>query len=98
MFSLSAMGLLYLYLMGYKSWVRNGILITSILPIAFFANVVRVMVLVTYYFGDEAGQGFVHGFAGILLFVIALLFLFALDWVLGLFFKRGGLIQGKEVR
>jgi exosortase B len=92
LFSLSAMGLLYLYLMGYKSWVRNGILIASILPIAFFANVVRVMllVLVTYYFGDEAGQGFVHGFAGILLFVIALLFLFALDWALGIFIKQTG--------
>lgn len=90
MFSLSAMGLLYLYLMGYRSWLRNGILIASILPIAFFANVVRVMilVLVTYHLGDEAGQGFLHGFAGVLLFVVALLLLFALDWVLGFFFKN----------
>ncbi len=89
MFSLSAMGLLYLYLMEHKSWLRNGLIIASILPVAFFANVMRVMVLVlvTYYLGDEAGQGFLHGFAGILLFVIALLLLFALDWVLGFFFK-----------
>lgn len=85
MFSLSAMGLLYLYLMQRASWLRNGILIASLLPIAFAANVVRViiLVLVTYHFGDEAGQGFVHGFAGILLFIISLLFLFALDGVLG---------------
>lgn len=89
MFSLSAMGLLYLYLMGHPSWLRNGILIASILPIAFVANVIRVMilVLVTYHFGDEAGQGFVHGFAGIVLFIVALLILFALDGLLGLFFK-----------
>ncbi|MCU0842312.1 MAG: exosortase B [Thiobacillaceae bacterium] len=89
MFSLSAMGLLYLYLMEHKSWARNAILIASILPIAFAANVVRVMVLVlvTYHFGDEAGQGFIHDSAGIVLFVVALLFLFALDGVLGLFFK-----------
>jgi len=88
MFSLSAMGLLYLYLMRHTSWLRNGILIAAILPIAFFANVVRVMVLVliTYHFGDEAGQGFLHGVAGILLFVIALLVLFALDAVLGWIF------------
>lgn len=89
MFSLSAMGLLYLYLMGHKSWARNGILIASILPIAFLANIIRVMilVLVTFHFGDEAGQGFVHDFAGIFLFVVALLILFALDSLLGLIFK-----------
>lgn len=89
MFSLSAMGLLYLYMVGHKSWVRNAILIASILPIAFFANIVRVMILVliTYHLGDEAGQGFLHGFAGVMLFVIALLLLFALDGVLGFIFK-----------
>lgn len=92
MFSLSAMGLLYLYLMEHKNWLRNGILIASILPIAFFANIVRVMslVLVTYHLGDEAGRGFLHGFAGILLFVSALLFLFALDGALGFSFKTAG--------
>jgi exosortase B len=85
MFSLSAMGLLYLHLMQRTSVSRNLILIASILPIAFVANVIRVviLVLVTYYFGDEAGQGFVHGFAGILLFVVGLLFLFAMDALLG---------------
>lgn len=100
MFSLSAMGLLYLYLMRRTSPARNLILIASILPIAFAANVVRVMilVLVTYHFGDEAGQGFVHDFAGILLFVVGLLFLFALDGLLGLFFPDKPVDQsGKEI-
>jgi exosortase B len=88
MFSLSAMGLLYLYLMRHTSTTRNLIIVAAILPIAFVANIVRVMVLVlvTYYLGDEAGQGFLHGFAGIMLFVIGLLFLFALDGVLGFIF------------
>jgi exosortase B len=88
MFSLSAMGLLYLYLMQRTSVTRNLIIMAAILPIAFVANVVRVMVLilVTYHMGDEAGQGFLHGFAGIMLFVIGLLFLFVLDWVLGFIF------------
>ena len=88
MFTLSAMGLLYLYLMQRTSLARNLIIMAAILPIAFAANVVRVMVLilVTYHLGDEAGQGFLHGFAGIMLFVIGLLFLFALDAVLGFFF------------
>lgn len=88
MFSLSAMGLLYLYLMQHTSVARNIIIMAAILPIAFAANIVRVMVLilVTYHLGDEAGQGFLHGFAGIMLFVIGLLFLFALDGVLGFIF------------
>jgi exosortase B len=87
-FSLSAMGLLYLYLMEHRSLSRNLILILCIVPIAFFANVARVLVLVlvTYYFGNDAGQGFIHGFAGILLFVVGLLFLFALDAILGFIF------------
>jgi exosortase B len=85
MFSLSAMGLLYLYIMQHRSWIRNGVLIASLLPIAFVANTVRViiLVLVTYHFGYEAGQGFVHKFAGILLFIFSLLFLVALDGLLG---------------
>jgi exosortase B len=84
MFSLSALGLLYLYLTRYQSWLHNGLVLASILPIAFCANIVRVMilVLVTYHFGDAAGQGFVHGFSGMLLFIIALLGLFAFDALL----------------
>jgi exosortase B len=97
MFSLSAMGLLYLYLMQHTSWLRNGVIIASLLPIAFAANVVRViiLVLVTYHFGDAAGQGFIHGFAGILLFIISLLFLFALDGVLGWFFTDRAKVKAK---
>jgi len=86
MFSLSAVALLYLYLLQYGSKLRNAIIIASILPIAFCANLIRVMVLVlvTYHLGDEAGQGFLHAFAGIALFAIALILLFALDGLLGL--------------
>lgn len=96
MFSLSAVGLLYLYLMGHASRWRNALIVLSILPIAFVANALRVMilVLVTYHFGDEAGQGFIHGTAGMVLFVIALALLFAFDSVLGLFDRRGGQRKG----
>lgn len=86
MFSLEALGLLYMNLMNYKSVVRNTLLAVLIIPISFCANVVRVMilVLVTYYFGDEAGQGFVHGFAGMVLFIVALTLMFFVDKLLGL--------------
>lgn len=84
MFSLAALGLLYMHLMARKSWLHNGIMLASILPVAFAANIVRVivLVLVTYHLGDEAGQGFLHGSAGIVLILAALLFLFMLDGVL----------------
>lgn len=89
LYSLSALGLLYLNLMKHANWVRNAILAALILPIAFGANVIRVvfLVLVTYHLGDEAGQGFLHGFAGMALFVAALLLLFAIDAGLGLILR-----------
>jgi exosortase B len=90
MFSLSAIGFLYIYLVGYKRKTRNALLIAALLPIAFVANIMRVMVLilVTYHFGDAAGQGFVHDFAGMALFIFAVLVLTAYDSFLGLFFKK----------
>jgi exosortase B len=87
MFSLSAIGLLYLYVMRYRNWAHIGLIVASLLPIAFFANIARVIfiVLVTYHFGDAAGQGFVHGFSGIVLFVVALLAIVLLDTLLSRF-------------
>lgn len=87
MFSLSALGFLYLYLMKYKNWLRTSVVIASILPIAFLANLIRVitLILVTYHFGDEVGQGFVHKFAGLLLFITSLLLLMSFDSILGKF-------------
>jgi len=90
MFSLSAVGLLYLYLMRHKNWLHNGLIVASLLPIAFCANILRVMflVLVTYHFGDAAGQGFLHDFSGMVLFVIALLLTLVLDAILIRIFRR----------
>lgn len=79
--SLEALGLLYLNLVKHDSLMRNVTLAILIIPISFTANVVRViaLTLITYYFGDEVGQGFVHGFAGMFLFVIALIFIMSVD-------------------
>lgn len=87
MFTLEALGMLYMNLMKYTSVTRNVILALLLIPTAFAANIVRVMilVLVTYHLGDAAGQGFVHGFAGMVLFVVALVLMLVLDKVLGLF-------------
>lgn len=87
MFTLEALGLLYMNLMNYTSVRRNVALALLLIPIAFCANIVRVMilVLVTFHFGDEAGQGFVHGFAGMVLFLVALSLMLVVDRMLGLF-------------
>jgi exosortase/archaeosortase family protein len=65
-------------------------MLASILPIAFVANIVRViiLVLVTYHLGDEAGQGFLHGAAGMVLMLVALGIFFALDALLRLVLKE----------
>jgi exosortase B len=89
MFTLEALGLLYMNIMRYTSVARNVILAVLIIPIAFVANIVRViiLVLVTYHFGDEAGQGFVHDFAGMVLFLVGLALILLADEVLRMAFK-----------
>jgi EpsI family protein len=79
--TLEALGLFYLNLMRHPSAFRNIGLALFIVPISFSANVIRVIVLtlITYYFGDAAGQGFLHGFAGMVLFVTALVLILSID-------------------
>ncbi len=79
--SLEALGLLYLNIVRTDSIFRNITLAILIVPISFTANVIRVMTLtlITFYFGDAAGQGFMHGFAGMLLFVVALSLIIWMD-------------------
>lgn len=91
LFTLEALGLLYLNLVRHESFWRNLFLAILIVPISFTANVIRVMVLtlITYYFGDEAGQGFLHGFAGMVLFISALGLIIATDSLLRIGVKKG---------
>ena len=90
MFSLMALGALYLYVMR-RSRLHSALIIAGILPIAFAANLVRILalVLVTFHLGDAAGQGFLHGAAGIVLVIAALMLVISLDAVLGRLLARG---------
>jgi len=90
LFSLLAVGLLYQHLNVYKNWKHRLFLLLSIIPVAFFANVVRVilLVLITYHLGDEAGQGILHSAAGIIMFTVAMLVFFSLDSLLGKVFPE----------
>jgi exosortase B len=91
MFTLEAMGLLYASLVNHPSTARNLLLAVLIVPIAFAANVLRVVVLalITYYLGDAAGQGFLHGLSGVVTFAAALVLVIATDALLGLFWTSG---------
>jgi len=82
--TLESLGLFYLNVVRHTSAFRNIALALLIIPISFTANVIRVCVLtlITYHFGDAAGQGFLHGFAGMVLFVSALILIIAVDSLL----------------
>lgn len=88
--TLEALGLFYLNVVRHTSLFRNITLALLIIPISFSANVIRVITLslVTYYLGDAAGQGFLHGFAGMVLFVTALVLILSVDSMLQWFVRR----------
>lgn len=86
MFSLTALGVLYMHVMQRTSVMRNTILLLTIIPVAFTSNVVRVvfLVLITYYFGDAVGQSYLHQFAGLVMFTASIINHFLLDNLLGI--------------
>ena len=90
LFMLEALGILYLNLVHHHSILRNIALPILIIPISFTANVIRVIVLslITYYWGNAAGQGFLHGFAGMVLFAAGLLMMLGTDSLLRLISRR----------
>jgi exosortase B len=81
MTSLLALAVVYVNVARRASRPRNALVLLGSLPFAFGANVVRVVLLclITYYWGDAAGQGFLHGTAGVVMFATALLLLLAAD-------------------
>ncbi len=97
--TLESLGLFYLNVVRHTSAFRNISLALLIIPISFTANVIRVcaLTLITYYFGDAAGQGFLHGFAGMVLFISALVLIIGVDTLLQwLARKRGSVSKGAE--
>ena len=79
--SLFAISLFYIYVRHNASWRYALFLALWIVPVAILANVARIMILVliTYYLGDAAAQGFLHSTAGIVVFTFAVLGIFLID-------------------
>ena len=78
---LTAVSLLYIYLLRGSTLRYAALLVAAIIPIAILGNIIRIMtlILLTYFFGDEVAQGFLHETAGLFLFAVDLLLVFALD-------------------
>lgn len=79
--TLGALCLFYVYLRHRSNFTAFVVVAMAAIPVAMFSNFIRVivLVLVTYYLGEAAAQGFVHDFAGLLMFAVALLTIFAID-------------------
>jgi exosortase len=80
-FGLLAISLFYIYLMRGGSWWYSLILGVLSVPIAILANIIRIVILIllTYYAGDDVAQGFLHMAAGVFVFATALILMFAVD-------------------
>ncbi|HCU85156.1 MAG TPA: exosortase B [Methylophilus sp.] len=81
LFTLEAIGLLYINVINHQAFWRNVLLAVLIVPISFISNVLRVctLALITFHMGDEAGQGFLHNFSGMVLFLTALILIIVID-------------------
>jgi exosortase len=88
---LVAVSLFYIYIVRKASLRYASLLVLLILPVAVIVNIIRivVLILITYHFGDEAAQGFLHGTTGMVLFGMALLLIFGADTILWRFARRG---------
>jgi exosortase len=75
--------LFYIYLLRNSGWKYSLFLTCFIIPIAIVANVIRIvtLILLTYFFGDAVGQGFLHVTAGLFLFALSLFLMFLIDSV-----------------
>lgn len=84
--SLSAIALFYVYLRHHANVRYSLLMFLTVLPVAIFANFVRIIILVllTYHAGEAAAQGFLHDFAGMTMFMTALIAIFAIDHLFGL--------------
>jgi exosortase len=81
--SLITLAIAYGYLVESRRWVR-WLLVVLMVPIAIVSNAIRVMGagLLTFHFGPRMAEGFFHEFSGWVIFIAALLLMFACHWVL----------------
>jgi exosortase len=74
MISLSAIGLFYVYARHNANWRYCCVMLAAIIGMAIVANFARIitLIMITYYLGAAAAEGFLHQTAGLLMFAIAI--------------------------
>ncbi len=81
--TLITLAIAYGYLVENNRWLR-WVLILLMIPIAIVSNSIRILGagVLTYHFGPRMAEGFFHEFSGWVIFVAALLLMFACHWLL----------------
>lgn len=84
-----ALVLVYVYI-SKGNRAKKIILTSLIIPFVLLGNLIRVITLclITFYFGEAAGQGFFHNFSGIVIFIIAILGIIGAESLLDIFHKK----------
>jgi exosortase len=79
--SLTAIGLFFAYVLYGAHLAYSAIFSVIMIAVAVVANFIRVLllILITYHLGDGAGRGFLHDFAGVTLFTLAMCGMFLAD-------------------
>lgn len=83
--ALAALAVVYVYFTE-RRWWRRVALVAAVVPIAIVANAARVAGtgVVAHYYGVGAAEGFLHGFSGLMIFLVAVLLLLAVAQLLNL--------------
>lgn len=91
--TLATLAVVYAYFTEKRIWRRIALVI-AVIPIAVIANAARVAGtgVMAHHWGIQAAEGFLHGFSGWLVFVVAVLlllgFAWSLNWVERLLLRR----------
>jgi exosortase len=88
--TLVTLSVIYGYLMETRIWVRVALIVSAV-PIAVAANSFRIFgtgLLVQYWDPDKA-EGFYHALGGWVIFVVALIMLFAVHRIISFLWKNG---------
>lgn len=77
MVSYLMLGAIFAYLIK-RGWAKRCILFVSTIPLAIFANMVRVTStgILAHFFGNQVARGFLHEFSGMAVFLFGFILLF----------------------
>ena len=68
----------------HKRWWERGVILLLVPPVALLVNAMRntVIVLIGHYYGESAAMGWLHGFSGVMTFLLAMVILIVFSEVL----------------